>query len=558
MPLLTLIIFLPLVIGAIAAAVLPAKQMKWAALVAMVADLLLVLFAASQFDWSGNYQNVVTVFGTDVATTFQMRDHAPWLHEFKIAYTVGVDNLSMLMLILTGALGIFCVLCSWNSIDKREKEFYLYLLTLQAGIMGTFLALDMFLFYMFWELMLIPLYFMIGVWGSSNRFYATMKFVLYTLVGSVLMLIAVIWMYFNNGVVNAASGDIETVRTYSYEVMLAVQQGATDGVVGTFRHAVWPFLALFLAFAIKVPLFPLHTWLPDAHTEAPTAGSVILAGVLLKTGGYGILRFCIPLFPEASVMFAPAITWLAVVAIIYGAMTAIVQTDIKRLVAYSSVSHMGFVILGIFSFNSAGVSGAILQMINHGISTSGLFLAVGMLYERKHTRQMSEFGGLARNLPIFAALTMVMVLSSIGLPGLNGFLGEFNVIIGAMNNVPIMLQAQNPESWAAGMNMTQYTWLVAAGAGTGVIFGAVYLLIMVQRTFFGPLNEAKNGDLEDLEPREWGQLGVLAVAALVIGLFPGPIFRAMAPATRGVLEPVSVALETTVAPAENSAVAWVE
>lgn len=538
---LSLIIFLPLLVGAIACFAVPAKQVKFVALGAMIADLVLVLLAAMQFNWAGA-SSVVEIFGQQVETTFQMRAHLPWLSQFGVSYTVGVDNLSMIMIILTAALGIFGVLCSWTSIEHREKEFYFFLLMLQTGIMGTFLALDMFLFYIFWEMMLIPLYFMIGIWGSKNRLYATMKFVIYTLVGSLLMLVAIIWMYFNNG------NETGIVRTYSYELMMAVQNGG--GLRGSFETAVFPFLALFLAFAIKVPLFPLHTWLPDAHTEAPTAGSVILAGVLLKTGGYGILRFCLPLFPEAAVLWAPTIIWLSVIAIIYGAMTAIVQTDVKRLVAYSSVSHMGFVILGIFTFNPQGVSGAIMQMINHGISTSGLFLAVGMIYERTHTRQMSEFGGLARNLPIYAALTMVMVLSSVGLPGLNGFIGEFTILLGSMQALPIMAEAQSAGTFAYQMNMAEYTWLVCALAATGVIFGAVYLLIMYQKTFFGKLDEEKNGGLKDLVPREWGQLLVLAIAALWIGLFPGPLFRAIAPATKDALAPAATALNLTVDPAQ--------
>ncbi len=538
---LTLIIFLPLIFG-LAILFTPRQHARTVALAAMTADLLLVLYAASAFNWAGITEQV-SVFGNLIDDNpFQFRTHVPWLEEFGISYTVGADNLSMLMVILTACLGIFGVLCSWSSIEKREKEFYFFLLLLQTGIMGTFLALDMFLFYIFWELMLIPLYFMIGIWGSKNRIYATMKFVMYTLVGSLLMLIAIIWMYYNNGYFSAGLNDFVQVKTYSYELMYSTQRAG--GLEGSFNASFWPFLALFLAFAIKVPLFPFHTWLPDAHTEAPTAGSVILAGVLLKTGGYGIIRFCLPLFPEAAISFAPLITWMAVIAIIYGAMTAIVQTDMKRLVAYSSVSHMGFVILGIFSMNSQGMSGAILQMINHGIATSGLFLAVGMIYERRHTREMSEFGGLAHNLPVFAVLTMVMVLSSVGLPGLNGFMGEFPILLGSMHNEPMLLAAQAPGSSLATLNMTHYTWLVAALAATGVIFGAVYLLIMYQRTFFGKLDEAKNGSLKDLVPREWGQLVALSIAALWIGLYPLPIWKAIQPATDQTLAPLTEHLQS--------------
>lgn len=541
--LLTLIVFLPLLAG-LALWALPEKQARMVALAAMVLDLVLVLAAAffSGYDWSGTFAGTGLLLGSTIETTFQHRVHAPWpgLDQFGISFTLGADNLSMIMIVLTGFLGVIGVLCSWTAIQKREREFYMFLLMLQTGIMGTFLALDLFLFYIFWELMLVPLYFMIGIWGSKNRIYATMKFVIYTLVGSLLMLIGMIWMYYNNGEI--VNGVMEYTRTYSYELMLQTQSG--KGSLASFHSATWPFLALFLAFAIKVPLFPFHTWLPDAHTEAPTAGSVILAGVLLKTGGYGMLRFCLPLFPEAAISFSVLISWLAVIAIIYGAMTAIVQTDIKRLVAYSSVSHMGFVVLGIFSLNEQGMTGAILQMVNHGISTSGLFLAVGMLYERRHTRLMSEFGGLAKTLPIYAALTMVMVLSSVGLPGLNGFLGEFNVLLGSMKHMGVLIEAQDQSSFAASVGMTSYTWLVAALASTGVILGAVYLLIMYQRTFFGKLDEKKNGALKDLEPREWGQLAFLSVAALVIGLFPQPLFRAIAPASEKVLEPLANAIET--------------
>ncbi|MGF1573919.1 MAG: NuoM family protein [Sumerlaeia bacterium] len=506
--LLTAILFLPLILGAITFFFVPVQLTKYATLLNAVLTFALSVFAAVTFEWSGTFTQEVFIFGKAVETTFQHHIHIPWplFEQYQISYTLGVDNLSMLMVLLTTSLGIIGVLCSFTAIEKRVQEYYFYLMILQTGVLGVFLALDLLLFFMAFEVMVLPMAFLIGIYGSKNRMYASMKFVIYSLVGSLAMFLSFLWIYYNG------------IQSFSLEAILAADLG-----VGFQRDI--PYLAMMLAFLIKAPLWPFHTWLPDAHTEAPTAGSVILAGVLLKTGVYGMLRFAIPLFPIPAVSFAPIITWLSVIAIIYGAMCAMVQTDVKKLVAYSSVSHMGFIILGIFCFNGPGMSGAIIQMINHGISTGGLFLAVGMIYERRHTREMAEFGGLAKNLPIFAALTMVMMLSSVGLPGLNGFVGEFPILIGSMKNLPMIQQAQDSSSIYATLGMVNYTWVVAALAASGVILGAVYLLIMYQKVFFGKLDKPENIELKDLNFREIFQLSVLGIAALVIGLFPNLLLK---------------------------------
>src|SRR5262249_53829812 len=367
---------------------------------------------------------------------------------------VGIDGISLFLVLLTTFLTPLAILSSWNSIDHRVKEYFVFMLVLETGMLGVFVALDLFLFYVFWEAMLVPMYFLIGVWGGQKRIYAAIKFFLYTMAGSVLMLVAIITLYFLNG---GVSFDFPTILS-------GLQSGR---VALNASQQYWLFLAFFIAFAIKVPLFPFHTWLPDAHVEAPTAGSVILAGVLLKMGTYGIVRFCLPLFPEAALEMAPLISMLAIVGIIYGALVAMVQPDLKKLVAYSSVSHLGFVVLGIFAFNAQGMEGAIYQMLNHGISTGALFLLVGMIYDRRHTRLIEDFGGLATPLPLFSTFFMIVTLSSIGLPLLNGFVGEFLILLGA------------------------FTANVLRGvlAATGIIVSSVYMLWMYQRVVFGDMKD---------------------------------------------------------------------
>lgn len=482
--LLTAIVFTPFV-GAVALFFLPSGSkagkaaVRWTAFAVALCTFAVSIFTWSRFDLS------------PAARQFQFFVKVPWIPEWGVNYELGADGLSLLLILLTNLLSTLAILSSFTAIREREKEYYILMLLLQGGILGAFCSLDLFLFYVFWEIMLIPLYFLIGMWGSEQRIYATMKFLIYTLAGSLLMLVGILVIYFRFKQVNGGVG------TFDYLLISQADLGLSPNA------QMWLFLSLFIAFAIKVPIFPLHTWLPDAHTEAPTAGSVILAGVLLKTGVYGILRYCIPLFPEAAMRVAPILAWLAVIAIIYGALTALAQKDMKRLVAYSSVSHMGFVILGIFALQEQAVRGGMLQMINHGISTGGLFLCVGMIYERRHTRLMSDFGGLAVNLRRYAVLTVIIVLSSLGLPGLNNFVGEFLVIVGTFK--------------------VNVVW--AALAASGVILSAVYLLVMVERTFFGPLDKVENRRLRDLCAREVLTLLPLIAIAFWIGLYPRPFLR---------------------------------
>ena len=437
---------------------------------------------------------------------YQFVERHAWLPDFGISYHIGVDGISLLLVVLTTFLTPLSLLCSWPSIEQRVREFSFFMLALEAAMIGVFISLDLFLFYLFWDAMLIPMYFLIGIWGYDRRVYASIKFILYTMAGSVLMLIAILWLaYYHQAVVGVPSFDI--VDLSALNVPAALQ--------------MWPFLAFALAFAIKVPLFPFHTWLPDAHVEAPTAGSVLLAGVLLKMGTYGLLRFAFPLFPSAAQYFAPYIAMLAVIGIVYGALVAMVQPDMKKLVAYSSVSHLGFVVLGLTALNINGVQGAVYQMIAHGVSTGGLFLIVGMLSDRRHTRLIAEFGGLKAVMPQLVAAFLLVTLASIALPGLNGFVGEFLILLGAFNTTIVR---------PAGV----YT----AIAATGVILSAVYMLWMFQRVNYGPVTNAKNRGLRDLSVREWFVIGPVCAVAIFMGVFPGVFLKPMEASVKRTIEHV--------------------
>jgi len=450
---------------------------------------------------------------------YQLEENFHWISSPPINYHLGVDGLSVFLVILTTFLTAISVIASWNSIHERIKEFFVMLLMLEVGIIGVFLSLDLFLFFLFWEVMLIPMAFLIGIWGHGRRIYAAIKFVLYTMAGSILMLVGIIWLYNLTG-----SFDLPQI-----------QQALQTGVVSLTKYQeVILFLSFFLAFAIKVPLFPLHTWLPDAHVEAPTAGSVILAGVLLKMGTYGMMRFCLPLFPNASREQRWWIVILAIIGIIYGALVALVQPNLKKLVAYSSVSHLGFVVLGIFTFGTIGMQGAIYQMLAHGISTGALFLLVGMLYDRRHTFEISEYGGLATPMPRLSAFFLFAALSSLGLPILNGFVGEYLILLG---------------TYAA-------NWKWATWAASGVILSACYLLWAYQRVFFGEVTHEKNRSLPDASTRERGILFAMAVVTLWMGVGSAYLTHRTATATETIrqqmVRPGDSAPQEAAAPANGS------
>src|SRR5919109_1028665 len=436
---------------------------------------------------------------------FSFQENLSWIPSIGARYHLGIDGISLLLVMLTTFLGMIAILSSWSAIHTRVKEYYILLLLLQTGMIGVFVSLDFFLFYVFWEVMLVPMYFLIGVWGSDRRLYAAIKFFLYTLAGSVVMLLAILALYFYAPVAAGAT------RTFDVPTLLDAAQKFSDPL------KVWLFWGFFFAFAIKVPMFPFHTWLPDAHTEAPTAGSVILAGVLLKMGTYGFIRFSIPLFPVIARKAAPYILAAAVIGILYGAAVSAVQSDLKRLVAYSSVSHLGFVMLGLFAFTITGAQGSVLQMVNHGLSTGALFLLVGMLYERRHTRQIEDFGGIASVAPAYSGVFLLVALSSLGLPGLNGFVGEFWILLGTF----------------------QTNRLAAVLGAGGVVGAALYLLWAYQRTFHGPVASDSNRVLKDLTPRERLVLAPMVALIVLIGVWPQPFFERMEPAVAKVVSAVN-------------------
>ena len=483
---LTLVTLFPLV-GVLVILFLRQEQknaIRWVALLTSLVTFGISLWVYAQFNAAN--------------PDLQLALEVPWIQVagWTISYHLGIDGLSILLVLLTTLLTPISILSTWTAVDERVKDFMVFFLLLEVGMTGVFVAQDLFLFYIFWEFTLVPMYFLIGVWGGPRRMYAAVKFFLYTMAGSILMLLAILWLGIQQG-------------TFSLPALVA-----RGGIPGNIQ--LWLFLAFAAAFAIKVPMWPLHSWLPDAHVEAPTAGSVILAGVLLKMGTYGFLRFNLPLFPEAAVKLAPWMAGLAVVGIIYGAMVSYAQQDVKKLVAYSSVSHLGFVMLGLFSLNAQGIQGGILQMVNHGLSTGALFLIVGMIYERRHTREMDEFGGLWKIMPIYGALTLIVTLSSMGLPGLNGFVGEFTILLGA---------------WGAGQAGAPLSSYWFAGlAAIGVILAAVYMLFMFQKLFLGPVTKEENRQLKDLNWREIVTLAPLIVFIFWIGLYPKPFFALMAPA----------------------------
>jgi len=476
-PLLSIVTFLPLV-GAFILLALPGERLQkwWALLVSLVTFAVsCLLFAWWQTGQAG----------------MQFVERLDWVPQFKIQYYVGIDGLSLFLVLLTTLLTVLVLLFSWEGISKRLSSYLFLLLALESGMVGVFISLDLVLFFVFWELTLVPMYFLIGEWGGPRRIYAALKFFIYTMAGSMLMLAGILVLYFHGG---------------TFDLLQLQKLNLAPNL------QIWLFAAFAIAFAIKVPLFPFHTWLPDAHVEAPTGGSVILAGVLLKMGTYGFLRFCLPLFPQATRTFVPYLSVLAIIGILYGALVALVQKDVKSLVAYSSVAHLGFVVLGIFALNPQGIAGATLQMVNHGLSTGALFLLVGMLYNRRHTRLLADFGGLWKSIPVFGFLFLIVALSSAGLPGLNGFVGEFNILLGAF----------------------QANVAFAVFGTLGIILAAWYLLHAVRQMLQGPVTRPENATLRDLNWREVLTIAPLVVLFFVIGLFPNLFLDKINPSAQAV------------------------
>ena len=471
--LLSLILFTPLA-GALVLLFVSKRQedvIRWIANVTVAVGFLVSLPLWFRYD-SANPE-------------WQFVERLPWIPSIGAEYFLGVDGFSVLLILLTTLMGVIAVLSSWNAIQMRVKEYYIFLLMLQTGMIGAFVSLDFLLFFLFWEVMLVPMYFLIGIWGSDNRLYSAIKFFLFTLIGSVVMLLGILAVYFyNHSVTGVYTFDITQFHTLDIP----------------FDMQWWIFLAFFLGFAVKVPMFPFHTWLPDAHTDAPTAGSVILAAVLLKMGTYGFIRFSLPILPEATIAFVPLVAALSIIGIVYGALVAMAQRDWKRLVAYSSVSHMGMVMLGMFALTPVGVTGSIVQQLNHGISTGALFLLVGVVYERRHTRLIAEYGGLSKVMPVYAAVFLIMTMSSIGLPTLNGFIGEILILQGVF--------------------VVNKMW--AFVAASGIVLGAAYMLWLYQRTMFGTVTNPKNENLPDLSMREFVTFVPLLLLAVWIGLYPKP------------------------------------
>lgn len=502
------VIFLPTIGALVLLCLRDAGAVRWGALVTTSLTFVLSLGL-----WAG--------FDPALPTTEapQLAHYVRWFPGIDISYFVGIDGLNLLLILLGTLLGPIIVLSSWAHITQHVKAYYVLMLILQTGITGVFASFDLFLFYVFFELTLIPMYFIIGIWGGKDRIYAAVKFVIYTLVGSLLMLVGIIWLGWQAGLaVNEGVFTTNWFKLVAYDVPLGPQ--------------TWLFLVFALAFMIKVPLFPLHTWLPDAHVEAPTGGSVILAGVLLKMGTYGLVRFVLPLFPVAAHDFLWPVIILAVIGIIYGGLVAFAQDDVKSLVAYSSVAHLGFVVLGIFAFTVEAMQGAMIQMINHGLSTGALFLIVGMLYERRRSRLMADFGGIARTVPVLSFFMVFAVLASVGLPGLNGFVGEFLILLGAFRSEAI----GSP-------------WFIAL-ATAGVIVAAIYLLVMLYKTFWGPVTVEANRQMADLNGREIGLLVPMAALMLILGVYPAPFLARSEPAVQALLELVEEKRQVALAGAQ--------